>query len=724
MAASPKSRSYDYDPSQSASSHNQNAVGGSHSLDVTSSRLPVSRQDTSSSSSLRHLSSGHQHHSHYVNAPITKLKRVDTNDLKSKLATALGNNGKRYWSALLAFMNAKIDRYEFEEETAYCLSSQHVHLHNQLVLGLLYNASAGIPGPSSLRNGSGHHKRDANGDLVGSDGELIGSQEEEEDEDESLNRVLAPPGKRLRMLTAGLSRKDRARIKNIPKNMTHSKGLGSGASSSLGWAGAGADMLEKKRKEEEKRRSIEEKKRVKEVQTQIGAKDWKDQILLGSEQVASVHGKLSLTTQQEIARALAAPLCVESKELPDLESMRDKMTMQAVEAGLPRGAQSQAAALLLAALQNHLQNVTSSIITKVRANRQMGIRTSHRDEAMSSEHQAQLPIVTMDTSNLQVNETEEEVANATIKQSPFARSKQTMRRDLSSLSSSSASLNRASASNSLANSSMVSLNSTAPTSLPESISSDDATTRGRKGEDRGEVGRAQDLVLEGSTRLDDESGTPDRKNDTNLELRHLSFLLKVAPHTVVEPLGLGTQERLLAPDWTAVDENAIREQEWTDDGMLLRESRIAATAKMSSIASSTPSHRSKYIIDQLAPVRLFDRRTLMENQAAHNHNGRSTKGGLTLPASSGGHSGSSNSNNSNNVTTADSAAAVASTSATAGVSVDVEEDGVNENQSTISSASTNFPSRYSNNAPHHHRGLDPHLYDVVDPVALLGSMAN
>lgn len=170
-----------------------------------------------------------------------------------------------------------------------------VHLHNQLVLGLLYNASAGIPGPSSPRSGHGHHKRDANGDLIGPNGEAVSSQSEEGDEDEPLNRVLAPPGKRLRMLTAGLSRKDRARIKSIPKNMTHSKGLASGAASSLGWAGAGADMLEKKRKEEEKRRSYEERKRVKEVHTQIGAKDWKDQILKDSAQITNVHERLSLS---------------------------------------------------------------------------------------------------------------------------------------------------------------------------------------------------------------------------------------------------------------------------------------------------------------------------------------------------------------------------------------------------------------------------------------------
>lgn len=149
-----------------------------------------------------------------------------------------------------------------------------------------------VPGPSSPR--TGHHKRDANGARIDVNGETIQSTSDDEEEDEPIHRMLAPPEKRLRLLTAGLSRKDRARIKLVPKAMTHSRGLASGATSSLGWAGAGADMLEKKRKEEERRRTIEEKKRVKEVYTQIGAKDWKQDIVSSGIQIASVHERLSL----------------------------------------------------------------------------------------------------------------------------------------------------------------------------------------------------------------------------------------------------------------------------------------------------------------------------------------------------------------------------------------------------------------------------------------------
>jgi hypothetical protein len=71
-----------------------------------------------------HQHSHHSHHNHPSSIP-QKLKRVDTQDLKTKLATSLGNNGKRYWSALLDFMTAKIDRIEFEQEATLCLKPQH-----------------------------------------------------------------------------------------------------------------------------------------------------------------------------------------------------------------------------------------------------------------------------------------------------------------------------------------------------------------------------------------------------------------------------------------------------------------------------------------------------------------------------------------------------------------------------------------------------------------------
>lgn len=65
----------------------------------------------------------HQHPS--AAAPhVASPPRVHTLDLKAKLATALGNHGKRYWNALLHFCTGKISREEFEGEARSCLRAE------------------------------------------------------------------------------------------------------------------------------------------------------------------------------------------------------------------------------------------------------------------------------------------------------------------------------------------------------------------------------------------------------------------------------------------------------------------------------------------------------------------------------------------------------------------------------------------------------------------------
>ncbi|KAF9106395.1 hypothetical protein BGX27_009185 [Mortierella sp. AM989] len=81
----------------------------------------------------------------------------------------------------------------------------------------------------------------------------------------------------------------------------------------------------------------------------------------------------------EYNRGAHAPLCFESKELPDFESMRDRMTAVAMENGLMGGVQEGAVELMLHALESHIKGIISNCIIKLRTNRALGITVPKRD---------------------------------------------------------------------------------------------------------------------------------------------------------------------------------------------------------------------------------------------------------------------------------------------------------------------------------------------------------
>lgn len=286
--------------------------------------------------------------------------------------------------------------------------------------------------------------------------------------------------------------------------------------------------------------------------------------------------------------------------------------------------------------------------------------------------------------------------------------------NVSSSSSSSSHLNGG---RSLADESMISFVSTAPTSLyPGSTSSSSENDREMFSLSNGRANEADGTANEEEEGRRAFRELPEEGNKS-IMLRDLSFLLDVAPHTVVEPLGLGTQSRLLAADWTSADENAQRADESTYEGVLVREARAAATSKVSdtqdssSPSSSSNQGRGQYVIDQLAPIRIFDRQALAETQASEvaNRSKRRTKGGLTLSSSSTGDK------------TISAAAALAA--AAAGSSAAGEEAVGDENSAIVKNP---FRREGSGNQSAASAGGNHHqnLYDVIDPVALLGSLVN
>ncbi|KAG0302853.1 hypothetical protein BGZ98_007188 [Dissophora globulifera] len=81
----------------------------------------------------------------------------------------------------------------------------------------------------------------------------------------------------------------------------------------------------------------------------------------------------------EYNRGAHAALCIDSKELPDSESMKDRMTAIAMENGLMGGVQDGAVELMLHALESHIKNIISNCIIKLRTNRALGITVPKRD---------------------------------------------------------------------------------------------------------------------------------------------------------------------------------------------------------------------------------------------------------------------------------------------------------------------------------------------------------
>ncbi|KAG0220760.1 transcriptional regulator of RNA polII, SAGA, subunit-domain-containing protein [Mortierella sp. GBAus27b] len=91
----------------------------------------------------------------------------------------------------------------------------------------------------------------------------------------------------------------------------------------------------------------------------------------------------------EYNRGAHAPLCFDSKELPDFELMKDRMTAVAMENGLMGGVQEGAVELMLHSLESHIKNIISNCIIKLRTNRALGITVPKRDLVVSAGQQQQ-----------------------------------------------------------------------------------------------------------------------------------------------------------------------------------------------------------------------------------------------------------------------------------------------------------------------------------------------
>lgn len=157
----------------------------------------------------------------------------------------------------------------------FTLTSLAVHLHNSLILGLIHNASSDVPPPATPKRA---HAARVSTALPSSTSDGGSSSDDE-----------VAPRKRLRAMVSGLSKKERQRLQAASRPAARPATAGA-----VGWAGSGADMIEKKRKDEEKRRTKDDKKRIREVETHIGRKDWRAEAIQNEANVMASRERLAL----------------------------------------------------------------------------------------------------------------------------------------------------------------------------------------------------------------------------------------------------------------------------------------------------------------------------------------------------------------------------------------------------------------------------------------------
>lgn len=288
---------------------------------------------------------------------------ADARAIKAQLFEKLGAHADEYWHLLGALCTAAMDRAEFAARVKAWMTPACIPLHNALVLSMLAEASTQVS-TSAAGAGVGAHAPTS---------PIVPRAALLDEDDEARSSALEPPVegrtsrglKRLRHMYAGLSEDERARLDMLSKQSA----AGAHTSASV-WAGAGAELLEKKRKEDEKRRAIDERRKAREVKSAIGASHWRLAAMHTAAQTEALRSHLSSTMQETFVRSVATPYCSESHSLPDLHSLQDRMSLTALEAGLPGGVHTQAAAVALSALQDYLRNILRRTFQYTRTKRQ------------------------------------------------------------------------------------------------------------------------------------------------------------------------------------------------------------------------------------------------------------------------------------------------------------------------------------------------------------------
>ncbi|CAG8502935.1 16170_t:CDS:2 [Cetraspora pellucida] len=240
--------------------------------------------------------------------------RIDTYQIKQQLTEFLGDNAHPYWDAFKKFIYCKIRRQDFERIVRPSLDSEHLELHNMLLLGILNNCLCNDPPPPQNYPVTQPRKR-------GRDDEF------HEQSDGSPD----PKKRRIKELVMSLPREERERIKSLRKDLNGITTMPDPM----------ATILPVPRSE------------------QLPLFDYNDQQNV-------IKPQLNPERVQT---------CREMKALPDSNTLYNRILEIARANGL-QNISEDCASLLNYGLESHLKNIIGNVLQKTRASNSLGINSS------------------------------------------------------------------------------------------------------------------------------------------------------------------------------------------------------------------------------------------------------------------------------------------------------------------------------------------------------------
>ncbi|KAK4052345.1 hypothetical protein OIV83_002147 [Microbotryomycetes sp. JL201] len=269
--------------------------------------------------------------------------RADVVSLKLQMASLLPPaDGQLYWQAMTGFMTGRINRRELDHVLHKTLgpSGPAVQLHNSLLLSILYNTTRTVGPPLSARH-PGWHKRKREG--------TDGQQE----------NMMNSKKQRLKTAVMAVGKRERAELKGLA--YTAKKDGGADRDKEIAFAKLSSlgSVLETHGPE-------------------IGPD--------GLPKVLATAKQPPATLSQDYMRALQTPNCYDSQTLPDLDGLRDRMSLIAYDSGLPNGVDHRAASLGLQAIEVYIKQILRGVLSLARPARPTQQHSSVSHDAAQHEH--------------------------------------------------------------------------------------------------------------------------------------------------------------------------------------------------------------------------------------------------------------------------------------------------------------------------------------------------